>query len=858
MIVQSILNLESLWRGLSDMHFMLALKLLWRDWRAGELTLLLASLVIAVGTVTTITLFTDRLQKALLQESASFLGADRVIRSSNPIDAAWLVKASALGLRQAQTLSFLSMVFSDDRAQLSSVKAVDDNYPLRGQLIISEEPFIRGWPVVHGPKPGEVWMESRLFPSLDVTAGDVLDIGVAGFPATHVLIKEPDRGGGFESAAGPRVMMNLADVPATDVVQPGSRLTYRFLFAGDEQALQEFERWVRPKLKIGDRWLGVRQGAEGIGNALDRAERFLLLGGLLGVVLAGVAIALAAQRYSLRHYDHVAILKTLGATPNGVDSIFVTILVVLGLVATLLGSAIGFATQTGIVHILDPFIPIELPGPGFRGVWLGLITGFVCLMSFALPPLLKLRATEPVRVIRRDIEAASVSDRLTYSFAIIGTIGLMYWYSKDLKLTLLLFSGAVVATVVLSTIAYLLLRSGRILGMQAGSSWRLALAGMQRRGRENTLQILVFGLAIMLLLIIYLVRTALITEWQAQIPKDAPNHFALNISPQDVRPIEALFKDQKIRGQPLFSMIRGRINTINGETASDRDSRRWRQRQVTERRGGGSPGVGSSRNLTWAAVLPSQNHVIEGSWWAENYDGPPLVSVEKSFALSGDIGVGDEIVFSIQGQTLAATVGSIRSVAWDNMQPNFYIIFSPGGLADFPATFMTSFFLDKTNKLFLNQLLRQYPTMTVIEVDAVIEQIQSIIENVTLAIELVLVLILVSGVLVLLASIQASMDERFREHAILRTLGAGQRLVLGSLLIEFCLLGVFAGLLATFGSEITVYALETRIFDLEYELNPALWVIGPVTGMVLIGVVGVAATYKVLKTAPSTVLREQV
>ena len=837
------------------MHFQLALKLLWRDWRAGELTLLLASLVIAVSTVTTITLFVDRLQKALLRESATFLAADRVITSPDPVDKAWLGKASELGLEQSQTLSFLSMVFSDDRAQFSSVKAVDDNYPLRGQLIVSGAPFIRGSPIERGPKAGEVWMESRLYPSLDVTRGDVLDIGVASFPATQVLVKEPDRGGGFESAAGPRVMMNLADVPKTNVVQPGSRLTYRYLFVGNEDALNEFESWVRPKFAPGVRWLGVRQGAEGIGRALDRAERFLLLGSLLGVVLAGVAIALAAQRYALRHYDHVAILKTLGATPNGVDGIFVVILLVLGVVAALLGSAVGYVTQAIIVNILDPYIPIELPGPGLRGVWLGLVTGFVCLLSFALPPLLKLRATEPVRVIRRDLGAATVSNQMTYSFAVFGTIGLMYWYSGDLLLTLLIFTGAIAVVVVLSTVAFLMLRSGRVLGMQAGSSWRLALAGMQRRGRENTLQILVFGLAIMLLLILYLVRTALITEWQAQIPKDAPNHFALNISPQDKDPITQLFEDNSIRAQPLFSMIRGRVTTINGESARARDLE-WRKRYSEGRGRGDGPGISSDRNLTWASELPSENRVVDGEWWEFAYAGPPLVSLERSIAERGGVEVGDELAFTIQGQELMATVASIRDVSWDNMQPNFYIIFSPEGLADFPSTYMTSFFLTKENKLFLNTLLRQYPTMTIIEIDAVIEQIKSIIENVTLAIELVLVLILVSGAMVLLASIQASMDERFRQHAILRTLGAGQRLVLVSLLIEFSVLGVFAGLLATFGSEITVYALQTHIFELDYSLNPELWVIGPVTGMLLIGVVGVLATLKLVKTPPSIALRQ--
>ena len=566
------------------MHPELALKLLWRDWRAGELTLLLASLVIAVTTVTTIALFADRLQKALLLESATFLAADRVISSSSPVDPSWLNKADELGLQRSQTLSFLSMVFSADRAQFSSVKAVDDHYPLRGELIIADAPFIRGQPIEHGPKAGEVWMESRLYPSLDVQPGDILDVGVAGFPASQVLIKEPDRGGGF-SNVGPRVLMNLADVTSTEVVQPGSRLTYRYLFAGEEPALVEFERWVKPKLGADERWIGVRQGAEGIGSALDRAERFLLLGGLLGVVLAGVAIALAAQRYSLRHYDHVAILKTLGATPTGIDSIFIIILLVLGLVATLLGSVLGFFIQTGITSIMYPWIPVELPAPGLRGVWLGLITGFICLLSFALPPLLKLRATDPIRVIRRDLNAGVVSDRLTYGFAVLGTIGLMWWYSQNLFLTLLLFTGALVVVVILSAVAYMMLRFGRILGMQAGSSWRLALAGMQRRARGNTLHIMVFGLAIMLLLILYLVRTALITEWQGQIPEGTPNHFAINIAPEEVANVSRLFKDNNVRSQPLYPMIQGRISTINGESVRERNRRLWRERRSGEETG---------------------------------------------------------------------------------------------------------------------------------------------------------------------------------------------------------------------------------------------------------------------------------
>lgn len=836
------------------MNLQLALKLLWRDWRSGELTLLLASLVIAVATVTTITLFVDRLNQALLRESATFLGADRVIGSSDPIAPDIIVKAKELGLRRAETLAFLSMVFSADRAQLCTVKAVDASYPLRGKLIVSDEPFINGYVADHGPGPGEVWLESRLLPSLDVKLGDTIDIGVANFVLTRVLIKEPDRGGGF-SSMGPRVMMNIADVDKTEVVQPASRVTWRYLFASEDPgALDAFEAWVQPRLGPGSRMLGVKEGAASIGNALNRAERFLLLGGLLGVVLAGVAIALSAQRYSLRHYDHVAILKTLGATPNTIDRIFLVIFLTLGAAATLFGSAVGYGAQTGIVAILGPYIPIELPAPGMRPIWLGLVTGFVCLLSYALPPLLRLRATEPIRVIRRDLTDPSTTDRLTYAAAVAGTIGLMWWYSRDLYLTVLIFSGAVAAIAVLSVFAYGLLRSGRVLGMQAGSVWRLALAGMQRRGQENTLQILVFGLAIMLLLILFLVRTALIDEWRAQIPVDAPNHFAINISPEDVAPIRRLFEANHVQSQPLYPMIRGRITSVNGVPARERDERR-RDRGDDEG-GERGPRASSGRNLTWSSTLPDDNRIISGKWWPADYQGPPLVSLEKDLARSNGLKVGDELVFTIQGRELPARVASIRSVSWDNLQPNFYIIFSPGSLHDFPSTFMTSFFLEPEQKLFLNELLRSYPTMTVLEVDALIEQIKTIIAQVTTAIELVLLLILVSGALVLLASLQASMDERFRQHAILRTLGASRKLVMGSLLIEFCALGFFAGLLATFGSEITVFALEHEVFELDYSLNPQLWLIGPLVGTLLIGTIGTIATFKVVNTPPIAVLRE--
>lgn len=837
------------------MNLRLALRLLWRDWRAGELTLLVASLVIAVGTVTTITLFVSRLDQALLRDSSSFLAADRVIRSDIPVSANLLDQAKQMGIREARTLSFLSMVFAGSRSALCSVKAVSDRYPLRGQLTVSEKPFVTpGEAISHVPAPGHVWVESRLLPSLHIAVGAKVQIGVATFVVSKVLVKEPDAEVGF-SAVGPRVMMNIADVPKTQVVQPASRVTWRYLFASDSTALlNRFERWARPRLEAGARMYGIKQGVTSIGNALDRAERFLLLGGLLGVILAGVAIALSAQRYALRHYDHVAILKTLGATPNGIDVAFLVIFVVIGAVGTLGGTALGYTVQAGIVAILSPWLPVTLPGPGLRPIWFGMVTGFVCLLSFALPPLMRLRSVEPVRVFRRDLAVPGVRQRMTYGAAILGTLGLMWWYSEDLYLTLLIFSGALVAGLILAVIAWGMLQTGRVLGMQAGSAWRLALAGMQKRGRENILQILAFGLAIMLLLILFLVRTALIDQWRAQIPTGAANHFAINIAPAEVAPIERLFARNGVSSAPLFPMIRGRIERIDGQPVKQHEHlRRERGERASAARG---PRAGSGRNLTWTAQLPEGNRIVAGNWWPAGYQGPPLVSLEQDFARANGIAVGDQLKFSIEGETIDARVASLRSVSWDDLRPNFFVIFSPGALADFPSTYMTSFHLPATKTLVLNELLRAHPTITVISVDALIARIKTIIAQVTSAIELVLGLILVSGALVLLASLRASMDERFRQQAILRTLGASRRLVLGSLLIEFCALGCFAGLLATIGAEVTVFALERNIFHLPYHATPQLWLIGPIVGTLLIGSIGTLATRKVVRVAPITVLRD--
>jgi putative ABC transport system permease protein len=825
---------------------MLVLRLAWRDWRSGELGLLLAALLVAVGSVSAVGLLVDRLQQALLSESAEFLGADRYIASGSPIPDEFRHRAEELGLDVSETLSFPSMVFAgDERNQLVAVKAAAAGYPLRGTLVAADQPFTRGAPTDDLPAPGEVWLDARLFPALGVQIGDVIEVGMAPLTISRVLVSEPDRGGSMFDL-GPRLLMRMDDVPRTEVVQPGSRLSYRLLLRGPTATLEALRQSL--PLEPNYVWRDIRDGSQAIGAALGRAESFLLLGGLLGVLLAGVAVALSAHRYARRHYDHVAILKTLGATPGQILRAFLLLLMVVGSVAVVLGLALGSALHVAIVAVLSSVVPIDLPWPTARPFLLGAATGLICAVAFALPPLLHLYRVSPMRVIRRDIGAPPASQILSYAAAAAGSLGLLIWYSGSLWLTLWTLLSSVVVLATFAVLALLLLRGGRVLGMQAGSGWRLALAGLQRRRRENVGQILIFGLAIMLLLILVLLRTALLDEWRAQVPEGAPNHFLLNVTAEQVDELTAMLDEVTDSQGELFPMIRGRVVEVGGIAAEQ-----WRAQRSLDDDGDG-PSLRSERNLTWMADLPPDNRIVSGSWWAPD-DRRALVSLEEDYARNLGLAVGDRLRFDVAGQVVDTEVANLRRLNWESMRPNFFIIFSPGVLEDYPATYMTSFHLDPEDKLFLNRLLSRFPTVTVIEVDAVIAQVQSIIARVTQAVELVLGLVLGAGCLVLIASIQASRDARMQEHALVRTLGGTRKLIAGSLAAEFALLGLFSGIVAVVGAEVTVALLQRQVFQLGMTVHPTLWLIGPAVGAALILAVGMLSTRKLVSTPPMLVLR---
>jgi putative ABC transport system permease protein len=822
----------------------LGLKLLWRDWRSGELNILIAALMVAVTTVTSIGLFSDRIRNSIQDEAGSLLAADAQIRSrsATPISPELRQQAEAAGLETADVVTFQAMAFgNEDALQLSAVKAVSREYPLKGELVIADQPFGEGRSTQAGPPPGETWIISRLFLSLGIEIGDVIGVGDANLTVTAALITEPDEAGSFFDF-NPRVMINIADIEETGAVQPGSRARYRLLLGGD---VEPFKAQVAEDLRPENRWVDVRDANEGVTGALDRAESFLLLAGSLGVMLAGVALALASRRYASRQLSHVALLKTLGLTPNSIARLYAGNLLILGVVTVFAGLALGWVLHWGFLELASGLLPRELEPAGWRPLWIGLLTGMVCLMAFAFPPVWVLRQVPPAKVLRSELEGGTLSQRLTLTIGAVAVVGLVWFYSGDVFLTGALLGGGLLVLLGVSLMAAVLIRVVRRYGSRLGTTWRLGLSNLQRHSRQNAFQIMVFSIALMLLFILTLLRSSLITEWQQQLPEGAPNHFAFNIFEDEISGFQGILDANNVEREPLYPMIRGRLTEVNDETLSDR----------LERLQPSGDDFRRELNLTWSDTLADDNALIDGEWWGPGDDQRDLISIEEDFAEDLNIGLGDELTFTIGGQAVDVTVKSIRSVQWDSLAPNFYVIFSKPILGGAGAASITSFYLSPDQKPLLAELLRQHPTVSVIEVDAIIQQIQDIVGQVTVAVEFILGLVLVAGFIVLLASVQATLDVRLVESAILRTLGARAKLVRGGLWIEFASLGALAGLLGALGAEVALAYFQTEMLNLDWTPHPLLWLTGPILGGVVIGTIGVVSTRRVIKVPPMVVLR---
>ena len=822
----------------------LALRQLLRDARAGELRVLFFAVLVAVAASTAIGYFGARLNGAMVLRATEFLGADLVLEGSSPARDEQIRVGNELGLKHAQIVEFSSVIATDNGIQLSSIKAADDAYPLRGQLKSAAQPYGEEQPG-GGPKSGQAWVEPRLLTALDLKVGDDIDVGSKTVKIIRVLTYEPDRAGNFYSLT-PRVLINLDDLQATGIVQPGSRVSFRELWRGEAPALQSYRDVIQPGLEANQRLLDGRDGNQQIGGALGKAERYLNMASLVAVLLAGVAVALSATRFANRRFDASALLRCLGLSRRETLWLFSLQLAMLGMLASVTGALLGWLAQLGLFALLHDLLPADVPPGGVMPALAGMGTGLVALAGFALPPLAALGRVPPLRVLRRDILPIPASTWTVYGAALLA-LGLIMWrMSLDLVLTFALLGGGVIAALILGGLLLLGLKGLRRGLARASLPWRLGLGQLLRQPLAAAGQALAFGLILLSMALIALLRGELLDTWQSQLPKDAPNYFALNILPTDKDAFGARLHELQAQAAPIYPVVPGRLISINGEPVQE----------IVTKDSSGDKAVQRDLSLTWAADLPDGNELTAGQWWsAQPPQGVPGVSVEAKVAESLKLKLGDHLVFTVAGVNREAQVTSLRSINWDNFQPNFFMIFQPGTLQDLPTTYLTSFYLAPGHDTQIIELSRSFPAVTILPIDALLEQLRSILAQVTIAIEYVLLFVLAAGMTVLFSGLQSTLDERIRQGALLRALGAERQLLIKARRIEFGLLGATSGLLAALGAELVSLVLYRYAFDLPWHPHPWLLLL-PVLGAVMVGGAGVFGTRRALNASPLTVLRE--
>ncbi|MFJ4143781.1 ABC transporter permease [Pseudomonas sp. NPDC089734] len=822
----------------------LAARQLLRDARAGELRVLFFALLVAVAASTAIGYFGARLNGAMMLRATEFLGADLILEGSSPARPEQIEAGEKLKLDHASIVVFSSVIATDSGIQLSSIKAVDDVYPLRGDLKSAPDLY-QPDQIGNGPEPGEAWAEARLLPAVDLKVGDAIDVGSKTLKLTRILTYEPDRAGNFYSLT-PRVMINLQDLAATGVVQPGSRVEYREMWSGPPEVLAAYRKAIEPGLEPHQEIKDARDGSQQIGGALGKAERYLNMASLVAVLLAGVAVALSASRFAARRFDASALLRCLGLSRAEAMTLFSLQLAIIGLLASVSGALLGWLAQLGLFALLQNLLPTTVPPGGLLPAFAGIGTGLVALAGFALPPLAALGRVPPLRVLRRDMLPIPASSWLVYGAALLA-LGLIMWrLSLDLVLTFALLGGGIVAALVLGSLLLLGLKSLRRLLSGASLPWRLGLGQLLRYPLAAAGQSLAFGLILLSMGLIALLRGELLDTWQNQLPKDAPNYFVLNVLPSEKENFAQSMSRLSTHSAPLYPVVPGRLVNINGEPVGNFVTKDSRGENATRR----------DLSLTWAADLPEGNRLTAGNWWTPAAaDATPGVSVEAKLADSLGIKLGDRLGFIVGGLNREAVVTSLRDVNWDTFQPNFFMIFQPGTLTDLPTTYLTSFYLPPGQDKQIVELSRTYPAISILGVEALLAQVRSILDQVTLAVQFVLLFVLAAGIAVLFSGLQATLDERIRQGALLRALGAERTLLIKSRRIEFGLLGAASGLLAALGCELVSLVLYRYAFDLAWQPHPWLLLL-PLIGALLVGGAGVFGTRRALNASPLTVLRE--
>lgn len=821
----------------------LSWRMLRREWRAGELYALTLALVIAVGGVTAVGFFTDRVSQALSGEASQLLGADLALVSDHEMASDFRLEAERRGLDSASVLTFPSMIVSPTGNQLAEVKAVEGGYPLRGVLRLKSPQGERPAPGI--PRAGTVWLDERLLDQLSLTTGDHIELGVAHLQVAGIIAFEPDRSGGLFSIA-PRLMMNLADLPATRLVQPGSRITYRLLLAGEAKAIVAYRTWVTPRLGRGERLEGVSDARPEIRAALERGGKFLGLAALTSVILAAVAIVLSARRFLERHLDGCAVMRCVGATQGQVFRLYLYQFLWLGFMASLAGCLLGFGAQWVLARQLGSLVANSLPPSSLVPLAQGLLTGMATLLGFALPFLQRLQKVPAIWVLRRELGMPGRFNLIGFLAGAAVLVGLLLWQAGEIKLGLYVLAGLVAVVALALLLAYGLIHLLGPLRHGTRAAWRHGLASVVRRRHLSAGQVVGLGLGLTALLLLTLVRGDLLRSWQTTLPMDAPNRFIINIQPDQVPVLRAFFSARGMAEPAMSPMVRGRLVAINGHAINGVDFPDDRAKRLVER----------EFNLSWAEHKASDNQIVAGRWWGGKSGSKAELSVEEGIAKTLNIHLGDTLSYQVAGRQFDARVTSLRKVDWDSFRVNFFVIASPGQLEQFPASYITALYLPAGGGHVLNDMVKAFPNLTVIDVAALMGQVRSMMERVAAAVEFVFLFTLSAGVMALYAAIAATREERVYEAAVMRTLGASRKQLALSQLAEFAVIGLLAGTVAALSATSMGYALATRVFHLPYHFNPWLWVVALVAGSVGVTLAGWLGTRGVLRQPPLQILRQ--
>lgn len=851
------------------MHF-LFLKLGWRsllrDLRAGELRLLIVAVTLAVAALTAVGFFADRLKGGLQRDAGRLLGGDAVVRSDDVTPAAFIAKARALGLQSVSTVTFPTMGRAPDeeggQAKLVAFKGVPEGYPLRGAMKVSDSLEGAGRDTRDIPAPGTAWADASLLDALGLQLGQTLLMGESSFKLTRIIVQEPDRGAGFISFS-PRVMVNQADVAATGLIQPASRTNYRFAVAGDDKAVKAYVKWASEEIKKPAEQSGIRgvrlesleSGSPEMRQTLDRAEKFLNLVALLAALLSAVAVAIVARGFAAKHLDDCAMLRVLGQSQRTIALAYGFEFALTGLAASALGVMIGFAVHYGFVVLLAGLVETALPAPTFWPVAFGMGMGLTLLLAFGLPPVLQLAQVPPLRVIRRDVGNLKPASMAVLGVGVAGFAALLVAASSDLKLGLIAVGGFLGAVLVFALASYAAIKLLRVSVNEATAPRWLMLATRQLSARPvyAVVQTSALAVGLLALMLLVLLRTDLISSWRKATPPDAPNRFVINVQPEQGDAFQQALRDGGVKKFDWYPMIRGRLVAVNGKAVTPDDFEDDRARRLVDR----------EFNLSNSAVMPTHNQLTGGRWTAGEKDA---ISVEEGLAKTLGLKLGDALRFDIGGQLSEAKITSLRKVDWSSMRVNFFVMYPVAQLpADVPVSFISAFRAPEPvlavsgqprPQSFDNTLVKAFPNITNVDMSSTLAQVQRVLDQVIRAVEFLFGFTLAAGVVVLFAAITATREERAREFAIMRAVGARASLLRQVQRAELAGVGLLAGFLASLVALAVGWGLARFVFDFSWTGSWTVPVFGSLAGAALALAAGWWGLRSVLNTPVVETLRK--